>query len=85
MSFRPHPSSWIVVLSLTFNTAVLALPKVPVSVVPLSQSSDQETVRTLTEKYGQAIAAGDLEALRQLWNPQSRKHISPPFPTTELK
>jgi CHAT domain-containing protein len=35
------------------------------------QSSDEETLRALTEKYGSAIAAGDLETMSQLWNPQS--------------
>jgi len=25
----------------------------------------------LTEKYGQAIAAGDLETMRRFWDPQS--------------
>src|SRR5262249_50726078 len=35
------------------------------------QSSDEETIRALTEKYGLAIAEGDLEKVRQFWNPQS--------------
>ncbi|MBO0724672.1 MAG: CHAT domain-containing protein [Blastocatellia bacterium] len=35
------------------------------------QSSDEEAIRALTEKYGMAIAAGDLEAMRQFWDPQS--------------
>src|SRR6516225_6803550 len=35
------------------------------------QSSDEETLRALTEKYGSAISAGDLETMSQLWNPQS--------------
>ena len=36
-----------------------------------SRSVDEEAVRAFTEKYGQAIAAGDLEKMRELWNPQS--------------
>jgi CHAT domain-containing protein len=35
------------------------------------QSSDEQTLRRMTEQYGLAIAAGDLEAIRGLWNPQS--------------
>jgi CHAT domain-containing protein len=37
----------------------------------LPQSSDEETVRALTERYSLAIAAGDLETIRQFWNPPS--------------
>ena len=35
------------------------------------QSSDEETLRKMTEQYGQAITAGDLGAMREFWNPQS--------------
>ena len=36
-----------------------------------TQSSDEETIRALTEKYALAIAASDLDSVRQFWNPQS--------------
>src|SRR5262245_22872538 len=36
-----------------------------------SRSSEEETLRALTEKYSAAIAAGDLDTMRQMWNPQS--------------
>jgi CHAT domain-containing protein len=36
-----------------------------------SQSVDEGAVRALTERYGQAITADDVETMRQLWNPQS--------------
>lgn len=36
-----------------------------------AQSSDEETLRKLTEQYGVAIAAGDLSAMRGFWNPKS--------------
>jgi hypothetical protein len=36
-----------------------------------SQSSDQETIRALTTKYGQTIAAGDFDAMRAMWNDTS--------------
>jgi CHAT domain-containing protein len=35
------------------------------------QSSDEETLGSLTEQYALAIASGELEAMRQFWNPQS--------------
>ncbi|HEX5835795.1 MAG TPA: CHAT domain-containing tetratricopeptide repeat protein [Pyrinomonadaceae bacterium] len=34
-------------------------------------AAEEESVRALTEEYGRAIAAGDLDALRNFWNPQS--------------
>jgi CHAT domain-containing protein/predicted negative regulator of RcsB-dependent stress response len=36
-----------------------------------SQSSDEETIRALTIKYGQTIAAGNLDALREMWDQTS--------------
>ena len=35
------------------------------------RSSDEETLRGMTERYGLAIGAGDLAAIREYWNPQS--------------
>src|SRR5262245_11366561 len=49
------------------SSASKASPLIPGS----SQSSDEETLRVLTEKYGATIAAGDLDKMRQMWNPQS--------------
>ena len=45
--------------------------KAPSLISGSPQSSDEATIRAAAEKYGSAIAAGDLEAMRQLWNPQS--------------
>src|SRR5262245_58422335 len=58
-------------LSMIFNGSLLALPQAPTSTPNPPQSSDEETVRTLTEKYGLAITTGAIEAMRQFWNPQS--------------
>jgi len=58
-------------LSLSFNVPILTPSQAPASTPGLSQSSDEETVRALTEKYGLAITAGDIEEMRQFWNPQS--------------
>ena len=58
-------------LSLSFNGHILAPPQAPASTPGLSQSSEEETLRAFTEKYGMAITAGDIEEMRQFWNPQS--------------
>jgi CHAT domain-containing protein len=33
--------------------------------------AEEESLRTLTAQYGDALVAGDLDAMRQFWNPQS--------------
>jgi CHAT domain-containing protein len=58
-------------LSMIFNGSLLALPQAPTSTPNPLQSSDEENVRALTEKYGLAITTGAVEAMRQFWNPQS--------------
>jgi CHAT domain-containing protein/tetratricopeptide (TPR) repeat protein len=62
---------YLLAFNLSFNGPILALPQASASIPNRLQLSDEETVRTLTEKYGLAITAGDLEAMRQFWNPQS--------------
>src|SRR5215510_15578490 len=71
MSFAFRVLLYSLALSLIYNGPILALPQAPVSIPGPPQSSDEETLRTLTEKYGLAITAGDIEAMRQFWNPQS--------------
>ncbi|HKR13292.1 MAG TPA: CHAT domain-containing tetratricopeptide repeat protein [Pyrinomonadaceae bacterium] len=61
-------------LSLLILNLSLITPAFAQTVVsnPLRASSaDEESVRALTEQYGRAIVAGDLEAMRKFWNPQS--------------
>lgn len=36
-----------------------------------ASAAEEESLRALTAEYGRALAAGDLEAVRKLWNPQS--------------
>src|SRR5262245_16353496 len=71
MSFAFRVLLYSLALSLSFNVPIMALPQAQASTVSLPQSSDEETLRALTEKYGLAITAGDIEAMRQFWNPQS--------------
>ncbi|HEY8460739.1 MAG TPA: tetratricopeptide repeat protein, partial [Blastocatellia bacterium] len=46
-------------------------PPAPAPVHASSQSPDEEAVRAGVEKYASAVEAGDIEAMRQIWNPQS--------------
>lgn len=77
------------------NTLRAALFLLFLSLAPINQASAQshsltstpmraaaaaeEDLRTLTAEYGRALAAGDLDALRKFWNPQS------PNLTTQLR
>src|SRR5262245_22437367 len=71
MSFAFCMLLYSLALNLSFNGPILAPPQAPTSTPNPPQSSNEETLRTLTEKYGLAITTGDIEAMRQLWNPQS--------------
>lgn len=74
---NPIQRRFSLLLSAIFDVAValsISLPSpVPALTPPqaTSQSVDEDEVRLLTNKFAQAIAAGDLEAIRQLWDPQS--------------
>ncbi len=69
MSFAFRVLFLSLAICLSFNGPILALPQAHASTPP--QSPDEETVRELTEKYALATTAGDLDAIRQFWNPQS--------------
>src|SRR4030095_9819961 len=78
MSFPFRASLILLALSLNLVTFALAqsqsspsASKAPPLIPGSSRSSDEETLRALTEKYGAAIAAEDLDTMRQMWNPQS--------------
>lgn len=59
-------------MSRTFRAALSLLILNLSLITPVfAQSAEEESVRALTEQYGRAIAAGDLEAMRKVWNPQS--------------
>src|SRR5262245_21453134 len=71
MSMGTRLGRRLLALSLSINIAVPALNQPTSSASTIQNSSDQETLRVLTEKYGATIAASDLEGMRQLWDPQS--------------
>lgn len=61
-------------MSNTFRAALSLLILILSLMTPVfaqSDSGEDESVRALTEQYGRAIVAGDLEAMRKFWNPQS--------------
>src|SRR5262245_463504 len=78
MSFAFRASLILLALSLNLVNSASAQSqsspsdsKAPPLIPGSPQSSDEATIRAAAERYGSAIAAGDLETMRQLWNPQS--------------
>src|SRR5262247_1255187 len=78
MSFAFRASLLLLALSLNLVNSAPAqsqssssASKSPPLIPGSPQSSDEATIRAAAERYGSAIAAGDLETMRQLWNPQS--------------
>src|SRR6185503_10727537 len=71
MSFAFRASLCLLALSLSLVSPASSQFQSLASTPSPTQSSDEETLRRMTEEYAQAIAAGDLEKMRELWNPQS--------------
>lgn len=61
MSYPVRAVLALLILILSFNTAAFAQ----------SHSMDENALRTLTVQYGRALVSGDLNAVRNFWNPQS--------------
>ncbi|MCA1579297.1 MAG: CHAT domain-containing protein [Acidobacteria bacterium] len=59
------------VLNLSFITPAFAQSHSLASTPMRAAATDEESVRTLTAEYGRALAAGDLDAVRKFWNPES--------------
>lgn len=61
----------LLVLNLSLTSQALA-QSYPTNSTPMRDlAAEQEKLRQLTEQYVHAMAAGDLEAMRKFWNPQS--------------
>src|SRR5438034_4334703 len=56
---------------MTAPSVVLLKPVPTFALGQTSQTTDEDEVRLLTIKFAQTVVAGDLEAMRQLWDPQS--------------
>lgn len=61
----------LIVLNLTLIVPALAESNSFKSASVRALSAEEESVRKLTEEYGRALEAGDLEAMRKFWNPES--------------
>ncbi|HVF22447.1 MAG TPA: CHAT domain-containing protein [Pyrinomonadaceae bacterium] len=59
------------VLNLSFVTPAFAQSLSLASTPMRASAAEEESVRTLTAEYGRALAAGDLDAVRKFWNPES--------------
>ncbi len=68
-TFRAAPA--ILLLNLSLFTAAFAQSNSVTSTPIRASAADEQSLRTLTTEYGRALAAGDLEAVRKFWNPQS--------------
>ncbi|HKV34788.1 MAG TPA: CHAT domain-containing tetratricopeptide repeat protein [Pyrinomonadaceae bacterium] len=59
----------LIILNLSFFTVASAQSH-SLSSTPV-RAAEEENLRTLTAEYGRALGAGDLDAMRRFWNPQS--------------
>ena len=59
----------LIILNLSFSTVASAQSH-SLSSTPV-RAAEEENLRTLTAEYGRALGAGDLDAMRKFWNPQS--------------
>jgi CHAT domain-containing protein/tetratricopeptide (TPR) repeat protein len=62
---------WLLALSFSFNVAFLALSQPASSAPAIQNSSDQEALRALVEKYFALYASKDLDGLMGLWSEKS--------------
>ena len=71
MSFACRVSFYLLLLSLNLVNPPYSPSQSLVSTPSPLRSSDEETLRRMTEQYGLAMEAGDLEAMSRLGSPQS--------------
>jgi CHAT domain-containing protein len=61
----------LLVLNLSFIIPAFAQSHSPGSTSLRAAAAEDEALRTLTVQYGRALVAGDLDAVRNFWDPQS--------------
>jgi len=61
----------LLILNLSLVIAAFAQSNSLTSTPMRASAAEEENLRTLTAEYGRAVVAGDLEAMRKFWNPQS--------------
>ena len=62
---------FLLAVNLSFFAGAFAQSHSSSSTSMRASAADEASLRALTEEYGRALAAGDLDALRKFWNPQS--------------
>src|SRR5215510_7095082 len=67
---------WLLAMSLSFNVSVPALSQPASSAPAIQNSSDQDALRALVEKYFALYAAKDLGGLMGLWSEKSPDYSS---------
>ena len=58
-------------INLSLITAAFAQSNSVTSMPMRGSAAEEDSLRTLTTEYGRALAAGDLEAVRKFWDPES--------------
>jgi CHAT domain-containing protein len=71
MSLAPAFVLWIVMLGAGFAGSVVPLRRTQGATPGTVLATDEETVRSLTQKYAEAITSGNIESMREFWNPRS--------------
>jgi len=61
----------LIFLNLSLVTSAFAQSNSVASTPMRASAADEQSVRELTEQYGRALVAGDLDAMRKFWNPES--------------
>jgi CHAT domain-containing protein/tetratricopeptide (TPR) repeat protein len=61
----------VIVLNLSLITPAFAQSNSTAATPIRASAAEEQTVRELTEQYGRALMAGDLDAMRKFWNLQS--------------
>ncbi|HET8781106.1 MAG TPA: tetratricopeptide repeat protein, partial [Pyrinomonadaceae bacterium] len=61
----------IIALNLSLIVPAFAQSNSVASTSMRASAAEEESVRKLTEEYGRALVAGDLDGMRKFWNPQS--------------
>ncbi|HEU4933115.1 MAG TPA: tetratricopeptide repeat protein, partial [Pyrinomonadaceae bacterium] len=67
----PFRAALATLINLTLITAAFAQSNSLTSMPMRASAAEEDSLRALTTEYGRALAAGDLEAVRKFWNPQS--------------
>ena len=71
MSLVPIFVIWILAFGSSFGDPLAAFRRSQDAATGSVRASDEDEVSSLTERYAAAITSGDIESMRQFWNPRS--------------